>query len=249
MISKGKRLKKREFKSLFNNYRGFNYYIYLRLYVISMIAIILTAIFACCIIEKAKINAEETIKKSIIYYEETISFADQERDIIQSKVLDLQDEVLSLNEDIINLEISKETISNEITILNENRKTIELDMLNEIFLFAKLIQAEASSESLQGKTAVANVILNRISSNRFPNTITEVILQENQFEPVTKNTLEISIPTTDCYTAISNALNGNDESKGALYFYSPEYVTDEVILEWFNSLTETIVIENHIFLK
>lgn len=87
----------------------------------------------------------------------------------------------------------------------------------------KIAMAEAEGESTEGKALVMLVVLNRVWSDGFPDSIEEVVLQHYgdiyQFSPVEPGgrywTTE---PNEDCYTALDMILNGWDESKGALYF-------------------------------
>lgn len=91
---------------------------------------------------------------------------------------------------------------------------------------AKLIEAEASGEPLEGKIAVGAVVLNRVQSNLFPNTIKEVIFQKEsgyyQFTPVANEYIYEVNPSPDSILAAEKALLGEDPSKGALYFYNPQ---------------------------
>lgn len=87
-------------------------------------------------------------------------------------------------------------------------------------LFARLVTAEAWAEPYEGKVAVAAVVLNRVASPKFPNSIVDVIYQPRQFEPVLNGFIHVhAIPESK--RAIQDALNGWDPSRGALFFYSP----------------------------
>lgn len=85
----------------------------------------------------------------------------------------------------------------------------------------KIAMAEAEGESVEGKALVMLVVLNRVWSDQFPNTIEEVIFQKNQFSPVKEGgrwyTTE---PNEECAEALELVMNGWDESEGALYFES-----------------------------
>lgn len=85
----------------------------------------------------------------------------------------------------------------------------------------KIAMAEAEGESVEGKALVMLVVLNRVWSDQFPNTIEEVIFQRNQFSPVKEGgrwyTTE---PNEECAEALELVMNGWDESEGALYFES-----------------------------
>lgn len=71
---------------------------------------------------------------------------------------------------------------------------------------ARLVQVEARSASVNKKLAVANVILNRVESPRFPNSIKEVIYAKGQFPPVYKSTFASEVPSNDAVLAVKKAL-------------------------------------------
>ncbi|NCC44449.1 MAG: cell wall hydrolase [Clostridia bacterium] len=93
----------------------------------------------------------------------------------------------------------------------------------ELDLLAAIIQCEAGGESDTGKVAVGAVIMNRVNSGQFPNTITEVVYQSGQFSPVASGILSSVLSEgarSDCYAAAQEALNGSNPIGGALYFNS-----------------------------
>lgn len=93
----------------------------------------------------------------------------------------------------------------------------------ELDLLAAIIQCEAGGESHTGKVAVGAVIMNRVRSGQFPNTITEVVYQSGQFSPVASGILSSVLSQgarSDCYQAAQEALNGSNPVGGALYFNS-----------------------------
>lgn len=90
----------------------------------------------------------------------------------------------------------------------------------EKYLLAKIAMAEAEGEDTEGKALVINVVLNRVENDGFPNTIEEVIFQENQFSPIGNGRWEEVEPNEDCWEAIDMVSNEWDESHGALYFES-----------------------------
>ena len=94
---------------------------------------------------------------------------------------------------------------------------------SELDLLAALIQCEAGGESRTGKVAVGAVVLNRVASGSFPNSITEVIYQSGQFTPAYSGALASVLATgarSDCYEAAQAALNGENPVGGCLYFNS-----------------------------
>jgi N-acetylmuramoyl-L-alanine amidase len=90
----------------------------------------------------------------------------------------------------------------------------------EVDLLARLISSEAEGESYLGKVAVGAVVLNRVRSSIFPNTIAGVIYQPGQFEPVDNGRIN-NPPTEESLRAARDVLNGWDPTGGALYFFNP----------------------------
>lgn len=89
------------------------------------------------------------------------------------------------------------------------------------YLLAKIAMAEAEGESIQGKTLVILVVLNRVHNEDFPNTIQDVIFEENQFTPVINGRFNKVEPDTDCWEAVQVVMEAQyDYSGGALYFES-----------------------------
>ncbi|KUP06931.1 peptidoglycan-binding protein [Bacillus coahuilensis m2-6] len=111
-------------------------------------------------------------------------------------------------------------------------------------LVARLVEAEAKGESYAGKVAVATVILNRVDSSLFPNTITGVIYQNGQFTPVQNGKINESA-SADSKRAVSEALAYRGQGSGSLYFYNPDKTTNR----WLRSKQVTVVIGNHVFAK
>lgn len=88
------------------------------------------------------------------------------------------------------------------------------------YMLAKIAMAEAEGEDTQGKALVMAVVLNRMHSNKFPDTIYDVIHQKGQFSPVEDGRYYSSEPDEDCMAALDLIINGWNESRGALYFES-----------------------------
>jgi len=115
---------------------------------------------------------------------------------------------------------------------------------NEIDLLARLIHAEAKGEPYEGQVAVGAVVLNRIKSSQFPNTMAGVIYQRFQFDVVQFG--QINQPANQtAYKAAQDALAGWDPSYGSLYFYNPK----TSISRWIFSRPVVRQIGNHVFAK
>lgn len=94
---------------------------------------------------------------------------------------------------------------------------------SELALLAAIIQCEAGGESHTGKVAVGAVIMNRVRSSQFPNTIHDVVYQRGQFSPVASGILSSVLSKgarSDCYQAAQEALAGSNPIGNALYFNS-----------------------------
>lgn len=110
-------------------------------------------------------------------------------------------------------------------------------------LLARLIYAEARGESYKGKVAVGAVVLNRVRSSQFPNTLSGVIYQNNAFESVTNGSINNS-PDSECLRAAKEAMNGWDPTGGCLYFYNAATVSTN---SWIHTRTVKTVIGRHSF--
>lgn len=111
-------------------------------------------------------------------------------------------------------------------------------------LLARLIYGEARGESYTGQVAVGAVVLNRVKSTSFPNTISGVIYQSGAFSVVSDGQINLT-PNRTAYNAARDALNGWDPSGGALYYYNPTTATSS----WIWSRPVITQIGNHVFCK
>ena len=102
----------------------------------------------------------------------------------------------------------------------------------------RIVEAEAGGEDEIGKLLVANVVLNRVESNKFPDSVEEVVFQQEggcyQFSPIGNGRYESVCVSEETYEAVDRALKGEDLSEGALYFVSEKYA-DPDKLAWFHS--------------
>ncbi len=111
-------------------------------------------------------------------------------------------------------------------------------------LLARVIHAEAEGEPYIGKVAVAAVLLNRIESPQFPNTLSGVIYQKNAISSVYNGRMN-NTPGTDSVKAANDALNGWDPTYGCLYFWNPDTSTST----WIQRLTPIMRFGKHVFSK
>lgn len=91
-----------------------------------------------------------------------------------------------------------------------------------VYWLSHIINAEAGNQPLEGKIAVGNVVLNRVASSKFPNTVYEVIHQRKQFTPVSKGTINLT-PNEQSIVAAKLCLDGANTVRNALYYINPRY--------------------------
>ncbi|RAK06702.1 N-acetylmuramoyl-L-alanine amidase [Halanaerobium saccharolyticum] len=116
---------------------------------------------------------------------------------------------------------------------------------DDIILLARIIHGEARGEDFKGKVAVGSVILNRINSQQFPNSIRDVILQKGQFSSLMDGQANY-YPGEEELQAARAALLGYDPTLGSIYFYNPEIATNTAWISRRNFVTK---IGGHVFLR
>lgn len=118
----------------------------------------------------------------------------------------------------------------------ENRTVIKLQG-DDYENLLKIVEAEATGSDVKGKILVANVIINRVHSPRFPSTVTEVVFQKNgntaQFSPTIDGRLSKAVISDDTVEAVNRALKGEDYSQGALFFSARSHA-DPTNMSWFD---------------
>ena len=112
----------------------------------------------------------------------------------------------------------------------------------DIQLLARLIYGEARGESYVGQVAVGAVVMNRIKSASFPNTMAGVIYQSYAFTAVDDGQINLT-PNATAKKAAQDAMNGWDPTYGALYYYNPATATSS----WIFTRKTTVTIGNHVF--
>ena len=111
-------------------------------------------------------------------------------------------------------------------------------------LLARCVYAESRGEPYSGQVAVAAVVLNRVKSSKFPNTVSGVIYQPYAFTCVSDGQINYT-PDQTAYNAVDDALNGWDPTNGCLYYYNPATATSK----WIWSLKVEITIVRHSFAR
>ncbi|WP_052343537.1 cell wall hydrolase [Bacillus massiliigorillae] len=109
-------------------------------------------------------------------------------------------------------------------------------------LMARLVHAEAKGEPYVGKVAVANVVLNRVDSKKFPNNVSQVIKAKGQFSPVANGSIK-KPASLESKKAVNEAIALQEEGIEATFFYNPRKTNDR----WIKSLKVIKKIGNHNF--
>ena len=115
---------------------------------------------------------------------------------------------------------------------------------SDVYLLAKVIAAEARGESYTGQVAVGAVVLNRVDSSSFPDTVAGVVYQKGAFSAVTDSNWSVS-PDSTSKKAAQDAINGWDPSGGALYYYN----TAKTSNQWIRTRPVITTIGRHLFCK
>lgn len=188
---------------------------------------------------EVKETQEETTEQQILNSQLKEQYETRTQDGIQAGEQERQNslkEKLMLNEKIV-----EENKKAEATVVPCSQEDYQI--------LLRIVQAEAGICDDTGKVLVANVILNRVRDEEFPDTIKEVVYQKSQFSPVsngTINTCKVTQQTVDC---VNRALMGEDYSQGALYFMNRRGARSGAA-DWFDGrLTFLFQHERHEFFK
>ncbi|WP_282943698.1 cell wall hydrolase [Paenibacillus sp. RC67] len=114
----------------------------------------------------------------------------------------------------------------------------------ELDILAKVIYSEARGESYEGQVAVGAVVMNRIQSGKYGDTIEDVVFQKGAFTAVADGQYNLK-PDSTAYMAAQDAVRGWDPTSGSLYYFNPKTATSS----WIWTRPQTVQIGNHIFAK
>ena len=115
---------------------------------------------------------------------------------------------------------------------------------SNVTLLARVIYGEARGEPYTGQVAVGAVVMNRVKSSSFPNTIPGVVYQSGAFDAVKDGQINLT-PNSTAKKAAQDALNGWDPSYGTIYYFNPSTATNK----WIWSRPMTVTIGKHRFCK
>ena len=133
---------------------------------------------------------------------------------------------------------------NAMGIYNSSNSSSSSSNLTNLNLLSRLVYGEARGEPYSGQVAVAAVVLNRVKSSSFPNTVSGVIYQSGAFDVVSDGQINMT-PNETAKKAAQDAINGWDPSYGAIYYFNPSTATNK----WIWSRPMTVKIGKHRFCK
>lgn len=120
--------------------------------------------------------------------------------------------------------------------------TTDVSYEDDLYTLASVINGEGRGEPYTGQVAIGAVVLNRVESDKFPNSIAEVVYQSGAFDSVRDGQINLT-PSESAIRAATDALNGWDPTNGALYFWNPATATSK----WIWSIPIRMQIGRHVF--
>ena len=179
--------------------------------------------------EEARLQAEKS-KVSGLISQTSNSIAKYAGDISEAeqRALAYEQEIKQKEE---NLETLRKKLAEEIAMSQKAANATWRDISDisfeegDRYLLANLIYCEAGGEPYDGQLAVASVVINRVRSSVYPNTVVGVIYQNKQFSPVASGRLELALATNKatsrCYQAADEAMSGVTNVGNCVYFRTP----------------------------
>ena len=187
-----------------------------------------------------RVNDEQVLPEVDYSEEELIYYHIRSGDTLYDLAMDFNTStgvIMALNDLENNIVRPGEIIRVPITNLSQHEVLSRTISDYELDLLARVIHAEARGEPRLGQIAVGAVVINRMLSPYFPDTIEGVVYQSGQFTAVYDGQINLP-PNSQAYDAARRALEGYDPTQGALYYYNPEIATNRA---WFENTRETII--------
>lgn len=152
----------------------------------------------------------------------------------EQKTLEMYGSIMSGGIGIVNVTVSGQRVVNYSVVEQGDYRFLDEE---ELEVLQRIVEAEAGNEDEDGKLLVANVVLNRVDSDKFPETVTEVVFQQSkgvtQFSPVASGRIHTVEVSEETVAAVERALAGEDISQGALYFAARKYASSKK-MRWFD---------------
>lgn len=172
--------------------------------------------------EKSKVNELiQQVRDSISEYEDQIDDAEEAARAYEKEMKKLEKDLKYLKK-----KLAEEQAMSQLAANSEWRNISEVTFAEgDRYLLANLIYCEAGGEPYAGQVAVGAVVINRVLSSRFPDTVVGVIYQKRQFSPVGSGRLELALAknkaTPSCYQAADEAMAGLSNVGSCVFFRTP----------------------------
>ncbi len=172
--------------------------------------------------EKSRVNELiREVSESISQYEDQIDEAEAEARAYEAEMKKLEKDLKYLKK-----KLAEEQAMSQLAANSQWRDISEVTFAEgDRYLLANLIYCEAGGEPYAGQVAVGSVVINRVLSSRFPDTVVGVIYQKRQFSPVGSGRLELALArnkaTPSCYKAADEAMAGLTNVGNCVFFRTP----------------------------
>ncbi|MBR4083402.1 MAG: cell wall hydrolase [Lachnospiraceae bacterium] len=172
--------------------------------------------------EKSRVNELiQQVSKSISQYEDQIDDAEAEARAYEAEMKKLENDLKYLKK-----KLAEEQAMSQLAANGQWRNISEVTFAEgDRYLLANLIYCEAGGEPYAGQVAVGSVVINRVLSDKFPDTVVGVIYQKRQFSPVGSGRLELALAmnkaTPSCYKAADEAMAGLSNVGNCVFFRTP----------------------------
>lgn len=131
-------------------------------------------------------------------------------------------EIYNINTNLSERNKESDIDVNDIEVVTAGTNSVSTFSLDDYDALCRIVSTEAGTEDIEGQILITNVIMNRVASDKFPDTIQEVIESPGQFDPVETGAYYNVDYTDQIRESVIRALNGEDISEGALYFQKSE---------------------------
>lgn len=156
---------------------------------------------------------------------------------LESNQITLENTIDKYIETVDSIDILQDSYDEEIQQLKRITNETTFVTQNELSILNRIVEAEATSGTIQQKINVAKCIQNRVLSNRFPDDIESVVFQHNQFQPTFDGRYESVVVTKDTRDAVQIALRDSNNNRDATFFMARS-ASNPKNVNWFDAKLE-----------
>lgn len=161
---------------------------------------------------------------SVSFYLEPLKrdFFAESKNVSAAELETSDPEIYNINTNLSERNTDSDENIHDIEVVTAGTYSVSTFSLDDYDALCRIVATEAGTEDIEGQILITNVIMNRVASDKFPDTIQEVIESPGQFDPVETGAYYYADPSDQIREAVIRALNGEDISEGALYFQKSE---------------------------